>query len=231
MYPAVGSASNEVNPPDPNPITMRLALIQWAPGIGRLEHNAERMGDLAKKAALQGADAVVFPELSLVGYPPMDLLKEPGLQDACTKALGTLAASATIPLLVGAPSKVGSALYNAVFWCYRGEVREVGRKVLLPNYDVFDESRYFIPGEGCSTIEIAGQTVVLSICEDLWAQDADYNYPSDPVAEALALDHGKPRILLNLAASPYSIQGVVKRQKVLASVASRYGLPLLYVNQ
>ena len=65
MYPAVGSASNEVNPPDPNPITMRLALIQWAPGIGRLEHNAERMGDLAKKAALQGADAVVFPELSL----------------------------------------------------------------------------------------------------------------------------------------------------------------------
>ncbi len=73
---------------------MRLALIQWAPGIGRLEHNAERMGELAKKAALQGADAVVFPELSLVGYPPMDLLREPGLQEACTKALGTLAASA-----------------------------------------------------------------------------------------------------------------------------------------
>ncbi len=231
MYPAVGFATNAVSPPPPKPSIMRLALIQWAPGIGRLEHNAERMGELAKKAALQGADAVVFPELSLVGYPPMDLLREPGLQEACTKALGTMAASATIPLLVGAPSKVGSALYNAVFWCNLGEVREVGRKVLLPNYDVFDESRYFTPGEACSTIEIAGQSVVLSICEDLWAQDADYNYPRDPVAEALALDHGKPRVLLNLAASPYSIQGVVKRQKVLSSVAARYGLPLLYVNQ
>lgn len=231
MYPAVGSASNAAHSPHPKPPTMRLALIQWAPGIGRLEDNADRMRDLAKKAALHGADAVVFPELSLVGYPPMDLLKEPGLQNACAKALGTLAATAEIPLLVGAPSKVGSALYNAVFWCYRGEVQEVGRKVLLPNYDVFDESRYFTPGESCSTIEIDGQSLVLSICEDLWAQDADYTYSRDPVAEAVALNPGKARILLNLAASPYSIQGVVKRQKVLTSVAVRYGWPLLYVNQ
>jgi len=210
---------------------MRLALIQWAPGIGRLEHNAERMGELAKKAAQHGADAVVFPELSLVGYPPMDLLKEPGLQEACRKALETLSSSAEIPFLVGAPSKVGSALYNAVFWCYRGAYREVARKVLLPNYDVFDESRYFTPGVACSTLEIGGQKVVLTVCEDLWAQDADLPYPSDPVAEALAVETKEHRILLNMAASPYSIQGVVKRQKVLSSVAKRYGLPLLYVNQ
>lgn len=210
---------------------MRLALVQMAPAIGQLEHNINRMRNMAERAIQNGAQGVVFPELSLVGYPPMDLLKEPGLQEACRQALTQLAQWAEVPLLVGAPTMEGHALYNAVYCCHQGSFREVARKVLLPNYDVFDESRYFTPGEHCSTLEIAGQTFVLTVCEDIWAQDAVYPYPRDPVAELCLENTESPRVLLNIAASPYSIQGVVKRREVLTSVAIRYGLPVLYVNQ
>jgi len=210
---------------------MRLALVQWAPAIGQLDFNVRRMREMAEQAVLGGAQGVVFPELSLVGYPPMDLLKEPGLYESCRQALAQLAQTADVPILVGAPSQEGTALYNAVFCCHQGSYREVARKVLLPNYDVFDESRYFTPGDRCSTMEIAGQTLVLTVCEDLWAQDADYPYPRDPVAELCSENSASPYVLLNMAASPYSIQGVIKRREVLSSVAKRHHLPVLYVNQ
>ncbi|MFM7912943.1 MAG: hypothetical protein ACKO9W_12255, partial [Bacteroidota bacterium] len=107
----------------------------------------------------------------------------------------------------------------------------VGRKVLLPNYDVFDESRYFQSGYQCRVLEHDGKKFLLSICEDLWAWDADVQYPTDPVQLALDNADSSVDLILNIAASPYSIQGIPRRAHVLQSTSTRCGIPVVYVNQ
>lgn len=210
---------------------MIVGLVQFAPGIGELSANAESMVNVAAKAASKGATMMVFPEMSLIGYPPMDLLRDTMLQRKCRIALDFMASRLSIPALVGAPSWEDGTVYNAVYWICDQQWSVVGRKVLLPNYDVFDESRYFQAAQECSILQYGGNTVLMTICEDLWAHDADFKYPVDPIQVVLeATGHGVQWVL-NMAASPYSIQGVSRRARVLKSTAERWGLPILYVNQ
>jgi NAD+ synthase (glutamine-hydrolysing) len=210
---------------------MLLGMVQYAPRIGEIEANAESMVQVAAMAAQRGAAMVVFPELSLVGYPPMDLLRDGMLQEKCYRALDSIAERLSIPALVGAPCWQDGIIYNAVYWLHEKQWKVAGRKVLLPNYDVFDESRYFQAGTECSVLHFGGVQILLSICEDLWAHDAEFKYPTDPIQKALESKGQDIKFILNLAASPYSIQGVPRRLNVLKSTASRWGIPVFYVNQ
>lgn len=210
---------------------MLIGMVQYAPRIGEIEANAESMVQVAAMAAQRGAAMVVFPELSLVGYPPMDLLRDGMLQEKCYRALDSIAERLSIPALVGAPCWQDGIIYNAVYWLHEKQWKVAGRKVLLPNYDVFDESRYFQAGTECSVLHFGGVQILLSICEDLWAHDAEFKYPTDPIQKALESKGQDIQFILNLAASPYSIQGVPRRLNVLKSTASRWGIPVFYVNQ
>jgi NAD+ synthase (glutamine-hydrolysing) len=210
---------------------MLIGLVQFAPRIGEPGANAGSMVDVAAMAAAKGVSMVVFPELSLVGYPPMDLLRDGMLLQKCHIALDTMANRLSIPALVGAPCWEDGTVYNAVYWICDKQWSVAGRKVLLPNYDVFDESRYFQAAKECSILRYRGTKFLLSICEDLWAHDADFKYPVDPVQMALDTADQDVEWILNMAASPYSIQGVSRRAHVLKSTAERWGLPVVYVNQ
>ncbi|MBM3912534.1 MAG: NAD+ synthase [Sphingomonadales bacterium] len=210
---------------------MRLGLVQFAPRIGEVQFNADSMLEAANAAAEYGATLAVFPELSLIGYPPMDLLRDETLRETCRIALDEMANRLKIPALMGAPSWEDGKVYNAAYWVSDQGWSVVGRKVLLPNYDVFDESRYFQSGDQCSVLEHDGKKFLLSICEDLWARDADVKYPTDPVQLALGAADSSVDFILNMAASPYSIQGIPRRAHVLQSTANRCGIPVVYVNQ
>jgi len=208
-----------------------IGLVQFAPRIGEVTSNAEAMLEVAANAADRGAAMVVFPELSLVGYPPMDLLRDDIVREKCKLALESMASRLRIPALVGAPCWEDGTVYNAVYWICDNQWTAAGRKVLLPNYDVFDESRYFQAGVECSILRFGGMKILLSICEDLWAHDADLKYPMDPIQKALDAFGQDVQFILNMAASPYSIQGVSRRAHVLKTTAHRWDLPVLYVNQ
>nr|MBM3931724.1 NAD+ synthase [Sphingomonadales bacterium] len=210
---------------------MRLGLVQFAPRIGEVRFNADSMLEAANAAAEYGATLAVFPELSLIGYPPMDLLRDEALRETCRIALDEMAKRLKIPALVGAPSWEDGKVYNAAYWVSDQGWSVVGRKVLLPNYDVFDESRYFQSGDQCRVLKHDGKKFLLSICEDLWARDAYVQYPTDPVQLALDNAASSVDLILNIAASPYSIQGIPRRAHVLQSTATRCGIPVVYVNQ
>ncbi|MFM7588085.1 MAG: nitrilase-related carbon-nitrogen hydrolase, partial [Bacteroidota bacterium] len=210
---------------------MRLGLVQFAPKIGEVRFNADSMLKAANAAAEYGVTLAVFPELSLIGYPPMDLLRDETLRETCRIALDEMANRVKIPSLIGAPSWGDGKVYNAAYWVSDQGWSVVGRKVLLPNYDVFDESRYFQSGDQCRVLEHDGKKFLLSICEDLWARDADVKYPKDPVQLALDNADSSVDLILNIAASPYSIQGIPRRAHVLQSTATRCGIPVVYVNQ
>jgi len=210
---------------------MKVALVQCSYLIGQLEANADRILRAVQEIERQGGEVAVFSELALTGYPPMDLLDNFKFVDQCAEVLVEMARQVPIPVLLGAPSREGQGIYNAYFRLQEEGVSELGRKVLLPNYDVFDESRYFLPGSSCSTTALGRYQAGIAVCEDLWAEDGHFPYPHNPLKALFEHAEFKPDLMLNPAASPYSMQGVHRRHKVLASVAERYGVPLLYVNQ
>lgn len=211
---------------------MRLGLVQFAPEIGKVARNAAKMKAAIACAFSQGASLVVFPELSLVGYPPMDLLKDHDLRQNCTSVMADLALVCDGPVLVGAPAWEEDGIYNAVYLLHKKEVKVAGKKVLLPNYDVFDESRYFKAGNGCSFFNVDGFGIGLTVCEDIWSRHADFKYGMDPLDALLKSPDGAAiKLIINMAASPYSIQGKSKRKLVLQDVANRHRRPLAYINQ
>ncbi|MEB3322412.1 MAG: NAD+ synthase [Synechococcaceae cyanobacterium] len=220
---------------------MRLALAQLNPLVGDLEGNAERILDAAGKAAAAGADLLLTPELSLWGYPPRDLLLRPALIERQQRQLATLArrAPAGLALLVGIAEPVPGAglpdLHNALALVQPGDWRVVCRKRLLPSYDVFDERRYFRPGQSPAVLplERGGRTwrLGLTICEDLWVEEELQGLRlagADPVAELLPLGID---LLLNLSASPFGQGKEDLRRRLAARAAARLACPVVYVNQ
>jgi NAD+ synthase (glutamine-hydrolysing) len=227
---------------------MRLALAQLDALVGDLAGNAERILNASRQAAEAGARLVLTPELSLWGYPPRDLLLRPSLLEAQSRALESLAAAmpAGTGVLVGlAEPLAGSArpaLHNAVALVEAGGWRVVGRKRLLPSYDVFDERRYFRPAEEASVLELdcAGRTwrLGLTICEDLWVEEELQGHRlagADPIADLKArpAERGERPIdlLLNLSASPFGQGKAALRRRLAARAAGRLGVPVVYVNQ
>ena len=216
---------------------MKIALLQINPTVGDLEGNARLIAEAAREAGSRGADLAVTPELALVGYLPRDLLLSGDFVARSWDRLGALARTLADqpPTLVGLPepnpSDEGRPLFNTAARLRAGAIEHRFRKALLPTYDVFDEDRYFEPFHGAQTLEIAGRRVGISICEDIW-NDRDFwkrrRYHHDPVEE---LVRAGAQAIVNLSASPFSVGKHARREKMLASMAAKYGVPLVYVNQ
>jgi NAD+ synthase (glutamine-hydrolysing) len=201
---------------------MRIAIAQLNQLVGDLGGNAARIVDAVANARGAGADLVVTPELSLCGYPPEDLLLRPAFLDACQRELAALAiATAEGPVvLVGYPEVASGKRYNAVGVLRGGQVVAVCRKQILPNYTVFDEQRYFTPGDAPCVIDVAGVRVGIIICEDVW-----FPGPARATGEAGA------QLLVVPNGSPYHTRQQALRRDVVAARARESGLPIVYVNR
>ena len=188
---------------------MRLALCQLNATVGDISGNAERIRDGMRAATDVGAELVLFPELALTGYPPEDLLlKEHFLADAAV-ALGELAAEARGTVaVVGFPERADD-VYNAAAVLADGSVHAIYRKVYLPNYGVFDEQRYFQAGRAGAVLDLGGQRLGLTVCEDIWE-------PGPPASdEALA----GATLIVNISASPYHAGKGLERERMFAQRA------------
>ena len=216
---------------------MKIALLQVNPTVGDVTGNARRILDALRDAASKGADLAATPELALVGYLPRDLLLNPGFVRRSWDILEGLARDAADlpPVLVGLPepnpSDTGRPLFNTAALLRGGRIEERFRKALLPTYDVFDEDRYFEPFHGPQVLDIAGQRVGISICEDIW-NDRDFwkrrRYHHDPIEE---LVRAGANIVLNLSASPFTAGKHRRREEMLSSMAAKHRIPIAYVNQ
>ncbi|HEY6910966.1 MAG TPA: NAD+ synthase [Myxococcales bacterium] len=216
---------------------MNIALAQIDTTVGAFEQNAARVVEQARKAADRGAQLVLFPELTLCGYPPKDLLELGEFVDRCRATLEELARNEVfgrVPAVVGFPERhggPGAGLYNAAALLQGGGVAATVRKVLLPTYDVFDEGRYFDPSpESGSLVTVAGVRVGISICEDLWNDKQFWKQPRylrDPVEELAARG---AEMIVNISASPYAVGKPAIRRRMLASAARRHGLPIAMCN-
>ena len=212
---------------DPNPTssatgsTLRVALCQCNLPVGDLAGNLDRIGDLIDRASARGADLTVFPELSVTGYPPEDLLLNPRFTETAAAGVRRLAESVTGTVaVVGLPSLAGD-LHNAAAVLAGGEVAATYRKHFLPNYAVFDEQRYFARGDDALVLDLGGVRVGVTICEDLW-------YPGGPGRWA-AVDGGAV-VLVNLSGSPYHRGKGIERERMLAQRAADYGCFVAFCN-
>ena len=205
---------------DPNaPTLIRFALAQINPTVGDLEANRALCEEAITAAQAKSADVIVFPELALTGYPPEDLLLVPRFIAAAEEELKQLArAAAGSVVLIGAPESIDGELYNSLAVLADGEIRARYRKVHLPNYGVFDEQRYFKPGEKGETIRVNGVTIGLSICEDIWV-------PGSPSSDCAA---GGASVLINISASPFHTGKVNERRELIAQRTAEIGIPIAY---
>ncbi|MBE0511119.1 MAG: NAD+ synthase [Gammaproteobacteria bacterium] len=201
--------------------TLRIALAQLNLLVGDIEGNAQRLIAAAEQARDGlGADAIVFPELSLTGYPPEDLLLRAGLHQRVLAALAQIAQQVQgIDVILGYPHQASGGLYNAAALLRDGAVQASYHKQHLPNYSVFDEKRYFAAGSEPAVVSIKGVPVGLSICEDIWQPGT--------VAQAAAAGAA---LIINLNASPFHLHKSGERQAAVRDRVAEAGLPVVYVN-
>ena len=214
---------------------MNIGILQLNFTIGDFEKNADKVARAYGEAVKLGAEIVVAPELGLCGYPPRDLLNRADFLEGHDRGVRELAKRVgKVPLLMGgiekSTKKEGRPLHNVAFLLEKGKVRVVARKRLLPTYDVFDEDRYFEPGEKVAPVRIGGRQVGVTICEDIWNDEdvwMERRYLADPVRE---LAKKGIDLLINLSASPWH-QGKEKtRYRLLERVAKREKIPVVQVN-
>lgn len=210
---------------------MKIALAQLNYHIGNFEDNTSKIIEMAQKAAAMGADLIVFAELALSGYPPRDFLEFDDFIDKCELSARQIADSCpNIALIVGSPvrnlSGKGKPLYNAALFINQSVISEF-HKALLPNYDVFDEYRYFEPATTFDLLEFKGYKIAVTICEDLWNIGNDPLYRVNPMDELMPL---APDFMINIAASPFHYDQAESRREVLRQNVEKYKLPLIYVN-
>ncbi|HKJ77828.1 MAG TPA: NAD+ synthase [Gammaproteobacteria bacterium] len=200
---------------------LRVVMAQVNTRVGDIRGNARRVIEAVEYARDElAADLVLFPELTLTGYPPEDLLLRSGLHDRVHAALEeVVAASHGIDVVVGYPHVDVGGLYNAATLLRDGRVAATSHKQHLPNYGVFDEMRYFTPGVPPVVVEVRGVPVALTICEDIWAPG--------PVTEAVAAG---ARLVLNLNASPYHLGKSAEREEVVRRRVEEGGVPVVYTN-
>jgi NAD+ synthase (glutamine-hydrolysing) len=199
---------------------VRIALAQVNPTVGDLSGNARLVIDGVERAREAGADIVCFPELVITGYPPEDLVLKPSfVRDNLAQLHFVAEATRGISAVVGFVDQEGE-IYNAAAFIHDGEVKAVFHKVFLPNYGVFDEKRYFVPGHRSPIIELEGVRIGMSVCEDCW-------FPAGPMAwEAY---HGA-RLLVNINGSPYHYGKRAPREAMIAGRAAAYGAYVAWVN-
>ncbi len=214
---------------------MRLALAQLNPTIGDIAGNTDKHLAALDRAGDAGAALVVFPELSIIGYPPKDLLLKPAVIQRCERALQRIAERCTdVAAIVGLPmphTGPGRPLRNAAALCVGGEVIDRRFKALLPTYDVFDEHRYFEPGKQIDVAHVDGTPIGISICEDLWnaAEHFDRRIYHDNPIDGLAAAGAK--LFINCSASPFITGKHATRLSIMRQLAREHGLPIVFVNQ
>ena len=223
---------------------MKLALAQLNPVIGDLDGNAEKIFEVCKEIKNEDVDLVITPELSLIGYPPKDLLFNPRLFEEEKDVLNKLSErlsnlSRDLSVLIGiaepTPDKEIPKLYNSVVILEKGSWRIVARKQLLPTYDVFDEKRYFRSAENSSILNFNHQEklwkIGITICEDIWVEKNLQNEKIQGKDPLRSLEQEKLDLLINLSASPFIEAKSLLRQRIAAKAAIRLSCPVIYVNQ
>ncbi len=220
---------------------MKIALAQINPTIGAFTDNTRKMASLIDKAKGLSCDLIVFPELVISGYPPLDLLERNDFVNANIKHLDELVDSVKgIGVICGFVDRNrdtrGKPLHNAAILFENGSVLHQVHKRLLPNYDVFDENRYFKPGKKSSCCLYKGYRLGLTICEDIWNDVELYPrqafsrrlYPIDPVADLIK---DGANLIINISSSPFWIGKTRSKHEMLGNLAKKYQTPLLYINQ
>jgi NAD+ synthase (glutamine-hydrolysing) len=217
---------------------MKLALCQFNPTVGDFEGNSARILDLAAQAESRGADLAVFSELCICGYLPLDLLERPAFIQRNHDALNRIAVAMPLPAIVGYAGRVneeyqraGKSIANKAALISEGRVVFEQSKMLLPTYDVFDESRYFQPSSKQYVYGLQQEELGITICEDVWNDKtfwASPMYARDPVTELVSQGSS---VLINLSASPYTIDKRFLRMGMLRSTALHHKRPVIYVNQ
>lgn len=210
---------------------MKIAIAQLNYHIGNFEANTQKIISTAKSSHQNGAELTVFAELAVSGYPPRDFLEFDDFIQKCEVQINLIAeACFDIPLILGSPvrntTKKGKPLFNAAVFLYQGQ-KEYFRKGLLPDYDVFDEYRYFEPADSFQCLKFNDHKIAVTVCEDLWNVEDPPLYVKQPM-EDLILE--KPDLIINIAASPFDYAQAEKRETVLRKNVDKYKLPLVYVN-
>jgi len=211
---------------------MKIALAQQNYHIGNFEDNTRKIIEGINKAKQKGADLVVFSELCVCGYAPGDFLEFTDFINKCYEAIDRIKEHAdTIGVLIGSPAhnpqKEGKDLFNAVFLLYNKEIKGEIHKTLLPNYDVFDEYRYFEPAYDWKVLEFKGKKLAVTICEDIWNMGDNPLYRITPMEKLMPY---KPDVMINLSASPYNYAQDIVRNSIIKAHTLKYKLPMLYCN-
>jgi NAD+ synthase (glutamine-hydrolysing) len=219
---------------------MKIALAQINYTIGAFEENAIVIINAIDEARKNGVDLVVFSELSICGYPPLDLLENKAFIDNCQVFLQKIVAQTKgIAAIVGAPTlnegPKGKKLFNSAYFISDGKVEKVVHKSLLPTYDIFDEYRHFQPNDSFEIVHFKEARIALTICEDLWFEQPlltnfgrDKLYTTDPMEKLYGLGFD---FVINIAASPFAYNHQAIKSEILASNAKKYSAPIIYVNQ
>jgi NAD+ synthase/NAD+ synthase (glutamine-hydrolysing) len=219
---------------------MKIAIAQLNPIVGDLKGNAAQIQVAAEQAARNGARLLLTPELSLCGYPPRDLLLNPGFVQAMEQTLQELAQQLPqqVAVLVGVSEGNSSAgvkgtkpLFNSAAWLEAGQLQARFHKQLLPTYDVFDEDRYFASEPSDNIMVLDGVRIGISICEDLWNEESFWgkrSYGINPIAQ---LASQAVHFIVNISASPFCVGKQALRESMLSHSAQHYDCPILYVNQ
>lgn len=213
---------------------MKIALCQMNPIIGDIEGNKNKILEGYSRGVLDKVDLVIFPELAICGYPPLDLVEKQEFRSKVLTATRFIAEKTSdVGIIFGSiievQENVGTGVYNSAVLCFNGKIQFIQHKTLLPNYDVFDEVRYFESAKENNVIEFRGEILGISVCEDIW-NDADYwkqrRYSVDPVQKQV--DKGAT-ILINISASPYAYGRRKERGDMLSVLTKTDDLPLAYV--
>lgn len=219
---------------------MKISVAQLNYRVGDFEGNVARCLKAIGEARDSGSDLVLFSELSVSGYPPLDLLENRDFISLCENALKIIAeAAVNIAVVIGAPSlnmgTSGKKLYNSAYFIENCRIKSIINKSLLPTYDIFDEYRYFEPSKEFSLVDYKGKKIAITICEDLWDEQGFDNefsssrmYSLSPMNELAKLG---PDLILNLSASPFSSTRSEMKRRVFTGKAAKHKLPLFMANQ
>lgn len=211
---------------------MKIILAQQNYHIGNFKKNVYKIIDAINVAKSKNADLIVFSEMSVCGYPARDFLDFNDFINRCYESIEKIKQHAdTIGVIVGAPdrnpAKEGKDLFNAAFFLYEKEIKSIAHKTCLPNYDVFDEYRYFEPAYNWNVIEFKGKKIALTICEDIW------NMGDNPLYRICPMDilmRHQPDFMINISASPFDYTHAEDRKATIKSNVVKYKLPLIYCN-
>ena len=211
---------------------MKIFLAQQNYHIGNFEKNLDKIIDAIHVAKSKNADLIVFSEMSICGYPAKDFLDFKDFIDKCYNSIEKIKQHAdTIGVIIGSPDrnpvKEGKDLFNAAFFLYQNEIKSIAHKTCLPNYDVFDEYRYFEPAFTWNVIEFKGKKIALTICEDIW------NLGDNPLYRICPMDilmEQQPDVMINISASPFDYTHADDRRATIKANVLKYKLPLLYCN-